>query len=749
MNLLELQQRANILVDKVNQYEASLTGTELDENQVLNQHLYVDIFCLRPVLKLLFGKDVSNKLSRTLENDIELPLVSSTAPAWNTFFNFFNQEVTSNQHAFIQNIDTYNSSNMLMLDTQQYTLTDRDTAISLGIRYSYGANIGDALVTESQVSNLFNWNTTNDTVVRNNTQTTNRQVPGIVLYYLGNDYNGVYTATIPYSRVPSNINTVNDSNPPLYGAYYDSSDITKSQVGLDMGAECCRIFIPGCNYLGGKLISPQQIWQPDRKVGDDNVGYGYNWQGKAVYHELVFKNRRSGCSDNDVDFIPGLDTVPDNDVQGLATRVVLAQMKSYYYNRPWFNELSSLYGVDTPKLANSIKNTSVIEATKFCSFNLNGYQQLINGTTRSNSGTLSNSTGLYTITCPSYGILGQNSIAINLNSFTNMHYIFKYKRNTTENCDLTALDGIFSFYVTVDGEFYLQNYDSWFNSTNVGAKNDKWVTLDINVTKQSGSTYNFVVNSIVDTKTTEIYNTTTEIYRFPVKLSIGNFYKTAGTLDIDLLNSSIAIDDNPEVPIASLVTTANLPIETYNVTINEDNTITDYGTDGLVYNHFQTTEDTKRIMKSYFTLVEYDDTIHSQTITSTDTFNCFITQTTGKVGISNNSADYVVLPEAIAFNPGDTIDSTVEVEHGKLKWTVVHNKIHVYVLSYDTTDLYNFTNTYFNCRSDGATKTKAIIDLSKTSIVQQAAIEEMNDTQFYNNYKLDYDTFADAFGFSK
>lgn len=747
MNLLELQQRANILVDKVNQYEASLTGTELDENQVLNQHTYVDIFCLRPVLKLLFGKDVSDKLSRTLENDIELPLVSSTAPAWNTFFNFFNQEVTSNQHEFIQNIDTYNSSNMLMLDTQQYTLTDRDTAISLGIRYSYGANIGDALVTESQVSNLFNWNTTNDTTVLNNTQTTNRQVPGIVLYYLGNDYNGVYTATIPYSRVLSNINTVNDSNPPLYGAYYDSSDTTKSQVGLDMGAECCRIFIPGCNYLGGKLMSPQQIWQPDRKVGDDNIGYGYNWQGKAVYHELVFKNRRSGCSDNDVDFIPGLDTIPDNDVQGLATRVVLAQMKNYYYNRPWFSELVSLYGVDTSKLVNCIKNTSTTGATKFYSFNLNGYQQLANGRAGGNTGVLSNSTGLYTVTNPAFSAQSGN-IVINLSSFTNMRYIFKYKKNTAWDCDLTALDGSFRLNVGFNGEFNLNNNDSWVASTNVGAKDDKWVTLDINVTKQSGSTYNLVVKSIIDTVATEIFNTTAEISSFPIKLVLGTF-KDEGTLDIDLPNSSIAIDDNPEVPIASLVTTANLPIETYNVTINEDNTITDYGNNGLVYNHFQTTEDTKRIIKSYFTLVEYDDTIDSQTITSTDTFNCFITQATGKVGISNNRADYVVYPTAVTFSPGDTIDSTVEVEHGKLKWTIVHNKINVYVLSYDTTDLYNFTNTYFNCRSDGATRTRAIIDLSKTSIVQQAPIVTMNDTQFYNSYQLNYDTFADAFGFSK
>lgn len=91
MDLLELQQRANVLVDKVNQYEESLTGLELDENQVINEHKYVDIFCLRPVLKLLFGKDVSEKLSRTTVNDNPLRLYLSSAPANNQYTTFFKE----------------------------------------------------------------------------------------------------------------------------------------------------------------------------------------------------------------------------------------------------------------------------------------------------------------------------------------------------------------------------------------------------------------------------------------------------------------------------------------------------------------------------------------------------------------------------------------------------------------------------------------------------------------------------------
>lgn len=366
MNLLELQQRANVLVDKVNQYEESLTGLELDENQVINEHKYVDIFCLRPVLKLLFGKDASEKTSRTTVNDIDFNLISSNAPANNTTISFFENTYSTVEHPFVQNIDMWNNYNMTQLDIQQLKQMTREEAIEKGIGLSYSSNIKDALVTESQVANLFNWNTTSDVLTKNNTYTFNRQVPGLVLYYLGNGYDGVYTATIPYNPVSANINYVNFNNPPLYGAYYDKDDITKSQVGLEMGAECCRIFLPGCNYFGGRLLSPQQIWQPDKRVGEANINLGYNYQGKALYHELVFKQRRTGCQDADVDFTEALSTVPDNDPQGLATRLTLSHQKDYYFNRPWFTELDSysLKSDSSSNLASNIISNSNVEYTE-------------------------------------------------------------------------------------------------------------------------------------------------------------------------------------------------------------------------------------------------------------------------------------------------------------------------------------------------------------------------------------------------
>ena len=86
MNYLELQQRANILVNKVNEYESNLTGQTIDETEILEQHLYADIYSLRPVMKMLFGKDLTEKLNRTLQNDVDLKVYALNSPLNRTSF---------------------------------------------------------------------------------------------------------------------------------------------------------------------------------------------------------------------------------------------------------------------------------------------------------------------------------------------------------------------------------------------------------------------------------------------------------------------------------------------------------------------------------------------------------------------------------------------------------------------------------------------------------------------------------------
>ena len=593
MNYLELQTRANLIVDKVNLYEESLTKEKRLESDLLNMHKYCDTFCIRPLIKLLLGDTLQTKLSRTLSNDIQIPIYASSAPMWNTKFglldpqpdvanydfnstNFINtadydnstaiasnfsttkfiiskttqhsieydiyvkfrinknsansrqlvgqgdglqlnitpnntiqswvrtssswagtivkikenaelnkwyivrakHDTTTNgkvafylsedngqsytliveqqrysgnerrylifggkndnttststtvtdpaididfdlsetkvkeangnivnmnyttlatltsyipsnvhdiynvdQHEFMNSIDLYNKHNMITLDQKQALVADRDTRIKQGINYSISSNIQDALVTESQVANVFDWNTTTDEDLLNNTQTTFRQVPGIVLYYLGNGYDNTFSANVGCND-SKYLNSITFNKPCSYGVMYMDGSIDTTHLyeehrfelrdsqrnthkgggtgGNDSGA-VCRIFMPGCTYTRGKLESPQQIWQPIRgsEVETDGNRYwttnGINYQGKAIYHELVFKSRRKGTSALELDFVPGLEEIPDNDPQGFATRLALAKQKDYYINRAWFNELDVENKFDSSLLADRIE----------------------------------------------------------------------------------------------------------------------------------------------------------------------------------------------------------------------------------------------------------------------------------------------------------------------------------------------------------------------------------------------------------
>lgn len=68
----------------------------------------------------------------------------------------------------------------------------------------------------------------------------------------------------------------------------------------------------------------------------------------------MFKNRRSGCIDYNLDFTSGLADIPDSDPQGLATRLALSKQKDYYFNRPWFNELDAENKLSSSKLADEL-----------------------------------------------------------------------------------------------------------------------------------------------------------------------------------------------------------------------------------------------------------------------------------------------------------------------------------------------------------------------------------------------------------
>ena len=371
MNLLELQTRANALVQKVNEYEETIAGVELDENTILNEHTYVDLFSLRMIMHRLFGTTPSDRSSNLTTTDgvtwYYLPQSKAGHIYWGNINNnqFGYGSTATTRGRFSDNNDLYTNYNMLVIDPNlsnawQYSDAsgDKERLITTMANTVFGADIRDALVTESQTANIFKWNTTSEDDITSyaSAYVVPQQVPGIVCYYLGSGYDGTYTATVPFNTSYST-NQPNNATPALYGAYYIDQNVGPGPSGItsqqaeNRGAEGLRMFMPGLTYFNGTSISPINIWQPFPRL---DTNYGYNYQGKALYHELVFKRRRAGCKEAGLDFIPDAtvdNNICDNDPQGLAMRLALAQQKPYYYNRPWFTELDELYTEDGTKQA--------------------------------------------------------------------------------------------------------------------------------------------------------------------------------------------------------------------------------------------------------------------------------------------------------------------------------------------------------------------------------------------------------------
>ena len=951
MDMLELQQRANILVEKVNQYEASLEGTTWDENEILNQHLYADLFCLRPVIKLLFGKNLSEKLSRTLDNDVNIKLYASNAPAHITQFDFFvpsnvqtdtgykatgtsevednkiemaagyaysyvffptinspgegtstitnrkfkvkvqlwdefdtsssiinisfirtsqrhkvlkltlnkdtsaillmgnpiinlitpvqpndtfdieydidyeNNRITtcrltivhnstdtynytytftpyhngtyytmcqvdfleqsddnkyqfpryvfkdsisctytlvevdtnrtSQTHALAANYDMYHDYNMVQLDTYENELETRNTRIAHGINYSYSANIYDALITESQIANVFKWNTySSDTVIKNNQISHNRQVPGIVLYYLGNNYDGTYTATVPYSTDAENINSVNYNYPSIYGAYYMMDNIAQSQVGPDMGHEALKMFVPGLNFFNGRLYSPQQIYQPAKLFGQENLGKGFNYQGSALYHELVFKDKRS---DIDIDF-SSMDSDIDNDKQGLATRLVLAQQADYYYNRPWFNELNPLQGQEMcTKLCDNINDNAQVAGSKFYTLTTGPLYFDDDGVNKFNM-SLDTSTGiLEDNTLNSPGTQCGFLVYWNAENQQLEWYIrFKYDEAGTGNQTIwysgVQTSGRGAVLYIFGGDTMMFDYASGTQMAGYGIiEPDTWIDIHIIQTAENENKECAITTEWkLATETT--WRSWTNNVQPGVNLNPTPFNRIGASessafITYDLTNSFLKVGtDGEQKSVVDYVSEFSYNMLRQVGTLNDNSGIVSgFSADDYYTYSMPTTALTKRNINFKVTLGS-DDATGVQPLISSNTFCLYVSTTNKRLGLTDaKGVNSYNQQDNLDFKSGDELEVSIEISNQVFNAKIKHGT-HSYNISYTETDLYSNLNLLVfglrieteNCIFNGS------LDKNSVQIEQIADTVDMTDTEFYNNYSVDYNTYKEA-----
>lgn len=525
MNLFELQTRANALVAKVNAYEDTIEDMTLDENEIIDQHLYADIFCLRTVMHRLFATTPADRASNSLSTtDIDWSLVTQTAVGrteiWklnnNTYRDYgslseYTSEITTNNdmmshYNMIVGEPAYPYAKYLLNSTSALI---KSRLVSGNCFNVYGAHISDALITESQTSNIFRWNTTPEDDITNVSAISNipQQVPGIVTYYLGSGYDGEYSATIPYNTNKSSV-AVNYNTPAIYGAFYKDANGPEdvvSQQPKNRGAEGLRMFMPGTTFFNGGAISPIDIYQPFPRY---DTPTGYNYQGKALYHELVFKRRRAGCSAANVDFLPFKQFeagANDNDPQGLAMRLALAQQKPYYYNRPWFTELDELYtdaGTKQAALADKI-----IEDSKSITYGYDTSKYTVVGTA-----TIDNTTGLLlnpTSTSSATATVTLDMSALTSSTpITDFEIIFKFRLASDLSISLWCFYGLgsgnkfFRIYMDVDSVIRLQVQTGASSSTvelisysntlgSLEANKDYYIRLTMNSSRTLTGYYKF------------------------------------------------------------------------------------------------------------------------------------------------------------------------------------------------------------------------------------------------------------------
>ena len=429
MNYQELQDRANIIVQRVNDYEASLPEETVDEETALNEHTYCDIHCLRAVFDWITGCDSTRKANSTLENKINGQVIGLSYYKGNTSYegvfypglykyDFRTQTFKELKFSNTAGTSTYPVTSNAIDEGPRHNFAAKRynlwyyacqyggdfswgyTYFNIGAKNMTGGLIADCLITECQVANLTNTyhNSFSDLPLTNIADDANSSSiyssyalasSGINYYFSGN--NSYY----PYPTIQYNFNSRPEAReilgaPLITNSSAEANDLTNYTQRINIRADGgfiqeCKLYSLLNTYYSRSLSSPQTI-----RYNNIIFGNTYDIDGQKMvanpiqscYFELVFKRRREGCKAAGLDFIPSIDTIWDNDPQGLATRLALAQCKPNYRGRPWFEELDEYYteaGTYQKKLADAIvEATSEMNDTTFMSSYKLNYETFAN-----------------------------------------------------------------------------------------------------------------------------------------------------------------------------------------------------------------------------------------------------------------------------------------------------------------------------------------------------------------------------------
>ena len=378
MNYLELQTRINKIVEQVNSYEASLPDEVRDEQELIALHKYVDLYSLRAVYDWIFSKELYKKTNETLANSSNAVMISfnnyyiptgvnynyfqSAAQIATTFISNAFSYVSLKDFTYISNIGSnIIASHNYTWYTPNYSYASTcSQAVLFPIQNSEGVsnprNSGltnytyaipqDSILTESQISNLTN-KMTGMFRASSGKRLHLAQLEGILYitgasYYPPNESEVVYLPILSYNgySYPSAEQIIYSN-----GKNANSGNKAYTKYGTNYHSYRLKYYVP-MNTRFGSTFTPEKLQINKFYKSTHNYHIPENKLPLVLYFEMCFKRRRPGCKALGLDFVPAKSDVVDNDPQGLATRLALAQTKPYYVGRCFFPELEQYYTED-------------------------------------------------------------------------------------------------------------------------------------------------------------------------------------------------------------------------------------------------------------------------------------------------------------------------------------------------------------------------------------------------------------------